>query len=296
VPPPSNKPLFSLVVATLGRTEELGQLFASILDQSVTDIEVIVVDQNPDDRLRPHIENLSRSVACKHIHETGYGVSWARNRGLEAAAGEFVAFPDDDCSYSPRLLSQVADWLRTHPSYGLLAVGSVDDTGTPSGNRWVQSSCDIRPHNVFRTTFCSSLFFSRSAIPTEVRFDQRIGPGSHTPFGCGEETDFVLGLLNQGMRGRFERSMKVVHPRRDMLTSEVSQDRAIGYGRGMGRVLRKHSLHALWAGLVTYDLARYGLVRTQGKRSAAQLCLAHAKGLVSGFTARHSEAVIAEVF
>jgi glycosyltransferase involved in cell wall biosynthesis len=285
VPPPSNKPLFSLVVATLGRTEELGQLFASILDQGVTDIEVIVVDQNPDERLRPHIENLSRSVACKHIHETGHGVSWARNCGLAAAEGAFLAFPDDDCTYSPNLLRQVADWLRANPTYGLLAVGSVDDTGTPSGNRWVQSSCDIRPHNVFRTTFCSSLFFRRNAVPAEVRFDQRIGPGSHTPFGCGEETDFVLGLLNQGMRGRFERSMKVVHPRRDMLTSEVSQDRAIGYGRGMGRVLRKHSLHALWAGLVIYDLARYGLVRTRGRRSAAQLCLAHAKGLVSGFTA-----------
>src|ERR1700724_1806988 len=141
VPPPSSRPLFSLVVATLGRTEELGRLFASILDQGLTDIEVIVVDQNPDDRLCPYIENLSKSVACKHIHETGHGVSWARNRGLEAAAGEFVAFPDDDCSYSPGLLRGVADWLRAHPSYGLLAGGSVDDMGTPSGNRWVQRSC-----------------------------------------------------------------------------------------------------------------------------------------------------------
>jgi hypothetical protein len=70
-----------------------------------------------------------------------------------------------------------------------------------------------------------------------------------------------------------------------MLTSDVSQSRAIGYGRGMGRVLRKHSLHALWAALVTYDLARYGAVRTRGKRGAAQRCLAHVKGLVTGFTA-----------
>jgi glycosyltransferase involved in cell wall biosynthesis len=285
VPPPSNKPLFSLVVATLGRTEELGQLFASIIDQGVTDIEVIVVDQNADERLRPYIENLSRSVACKHIHETGHGLSWARNCGLALVAGTFVAFPDDDCTYSPNLLRQVADWLSANPSYGLLAVGSIDQRGTPSGNRWVQSSCDIRPHNAFRTTFSSSLFFRRSAIGIQARFDESIGAGARTPYGSGEETDFVLGLLHGGMRGRFERSMKIVHPCRDMLTSEVSEGRAIGYGRGMGRVLRKHSLHALWAGLVTYDLARYGLVRTQGKRSAAQLCLAHAKGLVSGFTA-----------
>lgn len=288
MPPPSSRPLFSLVVATVDRTEELGQLFASILDQGLTGIEVIVVDQNPDDRLCSYIEDLSKSVACKHIHENGCGLSWARNRGLEAAAGEFVAFPDDDCSYSPGLLRGVVEWLRANPSYGLLAVGSVDDMGTPSGNRWVQSSCDIRPHNAFRTTFSSSLFFWRSAIPADARFDELIGAGAQTPYGSGEETDFVLHLLNHGLRGRFERSMKIVHPRRDMLTSEISKDRAIGYGRGMGRVLRKHSLHALWAGLVTYDLARYGLVWTQGNRDAAQLCLAHAKGLVSGFTAATS--------
>jgi glycosyltransferase involved in cell wall biosynthesis len=285
---PSSKPLFSLVVATLGRSEEFGQLCASILDQGVTDIEVIVVDQNPDDRLRPHIENLRRTMICKHIHETGHGVSWARNRGLAEATGEFVAFPDDDCSYSTGLLREVAEWFCANPSYGLLAVGSVDDMGEPSGNRWVQSSCDIRPHNAFRTTFCSSLFFRGSAMAPDVRFDERIGPGAGTPFGCGDETDFVLKLLDHGLRGRFERSMKIVHPRRDMLTSDVSRDRAIGYGRGMGHVLRKHSLHGLWAGLVTYDLARYGLVRTRGNRGAAHLCLAHAKGLVSGFIATAS--------
>jgi glycosyltransferase involved in cell wall biosynthesis len=284
VPPQPSKPFFSLVVATIGRTEELGQLFASIRDQGSA-VEVIVVDQNPDDRLRPYVDDLRGSVACKHIHEAGHGVSWARNRGLAEAAGDLVAFPDDDCSYPPGLLSRVADWLRANPSYGLLAVGSVDAMGIPSGNRWVQSSCDIRPHNAFRTTFCSSLFFRRSAMAAHVRFDERIGPGSRTPFGCGDETDFVLNLRHHGLRGRFERGMKIVHPRRDMLTSDVSQDRAIGYGRGMGHVLRKHSLHALWAALVTYDLARYGLVRARGNRGAAQLCLAHAKGLVSGFTA-----------
>ncbi|MDF2434516.1 MAG: hypothetical protein JWP44_4147 [Mucilaginibacter sp.] len=285
MPPLSSRPLFSLVVATVGRTEELRRLFASILDQGLAAIEVIVVDQNPDGRLYPYIADLSTRVVCKHIHETGYGVSWARNRGLEAAAGEFVAFPDDDCSYSPRLLSQVADWLRTHPAYGLLAVGSVDDSGISSGNRWVQSSCNIRRHNAFRTTFCSSLFFRRSAIPAEVRFDLCIGPGPHAPFDSGEETDFVISLLSRGLRGRFERNMKVVHPRRDMLTSHISEDRAIGYGHGMGRVLRKHALHGLWAGLVTYDLARYGLVFAQGRRDAEQRCLGHLKGLVRGFGA-----------
>ena len=45
-------PRFSLIVPTLGRTTEVAELFASIVDQNRRDVELIVVDQNDDDRTR----------------------------------------------------------------------------------------------------------------------------------------------------------------------------------------------------------------------------------------------------
>jgi GT2 family glycosyltransferase len=48
---PSETVEISLVVATLGRTVQLDRLFESLARQDFTDFEVIVVDQNPDDRL-----------------------------------------------------------------------------------------------------------------------------------------------------------------------------------------------------------------------------------------------------
>ena len=44
-------PRFSLIVPTLGRTTEVAKLFASIVDQGREDVEVIVVDQNDDERV-----------------------------------------------------------------------------------------------------------------------------------------------------------------------------------------------------------------------------------------------------
>jgi ATP-dependent exoDNAse (exonuclease V) alpha subunit len=49
-------PRFSLIVPTLGRTTEVAKLFASIVDQNRSDVELIVVDQNGDDRIFPLIE------------------------------------------------------------------------------------------------------------------------------------------------------------------------------------------------------------------------------------------------
>ena len=60
-------PRFSLVVATLGRTTEIAELLASIADQNRSDIELIVVDQNDDDRIVPLVKTLRNRIAVLHL-------------------------------------------------------------------------------------------------------------------------------------------------------------------------------------------------------------------------------------
>jgi glycosyltransferase involved in cell wall biosynthesis len=266
---------FSLVVATCGRTTEVATFLASVLGQRRDDIEVILVDQNADDRLVSAIEEVQGRLTIRHLRTTNQNVSAARNLGLDAAQGEIVAFPDDDCSYPDNLLDGVDQWFKSSPQYSVLAVGAVDDEGIPSGNRWIQPACDITPWNSLRTTFCSSLFLSAVEESRRVRFDSRISRG--------EETDFILRLLDTGLRGRFDRSLCVRHPRRDMMSGTVSRERAVSYGAGMGRLVRRHSLTVLWAALLIYDLARASMVILRGRPGDAVFCFAHATGLFKGF-------------
>lgn len=266
---------FSLIVATLGRTTELADLLASIVDQDRGDVELIIADQNDDDRVLPLLERLPGHLPVRHLHLNEKNVSAARNAGLAISSGEIIAFPDDDCWYPAHLLDRVDEWFRGHSEYSVLAVGALDAAGVPSGNRWIQDACDVSPLNVLRTTFCSSLFVSELARQRGVHFDPMLNRG--------EETDFILRLLATGARGRFDRGLYVYHPRRDMLSGTVSRERAKSYGAGMGRLVRRHSLVALWLGLITYDVARAVLVSARGQFVNAGFCFAHAEGLFRGF-------------
>jgi glycosyltransferase involved in cell wall biosynthesis len=275
-------PSFTLIIPTMGRTTELNSLFESVALQDVDALDCLVIDQNPDDRLGPIIERWGKQLKIRRLRGPA-GASRSRNLGLAHATGDIVAFPDDDCWYSPGLLAEVGGWFAEHPEFGILTVGARDLDGVASGNRWPQDRCEIRPVNAFRTTFCSSIFV-RGDVARAARFDEAIGPGAGTPWSCGDETDYVFKLCSQGVKGYFDRRWYIGHPKRDMLSGEIDSRRAAGYGRGMGHVLRKHSLYLLGAAFVAYDLLRVVLVMAKGDRRAAALCLHHARGLLAGLT------------
>jgi glycosyltransferase involved in cell wall biosynthesis len=252
-------------------------MLQSAAAQRPIDLEVIIVDQNDDDRVAKILAELSLPISTVHLQLTRKSLSLARNVGLEHATGTFVGFPDDDCWYPTELLADVAHWFDEHPKYEILAVGAVDEEGFSSGNRWFQDACDIRPINALRTTFSNGLFLRRAALPESIRFDENLS--------ASEETDYILRLLKVGLRGRFDRSLKVGHPRRDMLSGTVSKERARKYGHGMGQFVRHHSLTMLWLALLGYDLARGSAVLVRGKFTDAGFCFAHARGLFQGFLA-----------
>jgi len=58
---------YSILLATCGRTQELHQFFASLIAQTCRDFQVIVIDQNPDDRLVKELEPYTRQFPLQHL-------------------------------------------------------------------------------------------------------------------------------------------------------------------------------------------------------------------------------------
>ncbi len=277
-------PRFSLIVATKNRVAELARLIGSIDEQTNADYELIIVDQNDDDRLGAVIAGSSRRGRIVHLRSSP-GVSLARNVGIGHASGEILAFPDDDCWYPPGLLEHVSEWFRAHPAYDFLSVNSLDENGNRTGNGWFQSACDISHVNVYRTSIGYAYFVRAEGSMRAVRYDEGIGPGATTPYLGGEDTDYILTGMDAGARGRYEAKWHVLHPLKDIRNASVSRDRVFIYGQGMGHVQRKHGLTWLWAAFLLYDYGRAAIFGLLGRRAPASLWYWHGRGLMQGFLA-----------
>ena len=106
-------PTVSVIIPTYRRPAELERALRSVLDQNFSDIEVIVVDDNPPDSAerRRTEELLGRtSGPLRHLkNDTPLGGAGARNVGIQAAGGQFIAFLDDDDQWLPGKLQKQMD-------------------------------------------------------------------------------------------------------------------------------------------------------------------------------------------
>ena len=96
----------SVIVPVYNSCEYIGTTLDSIINQDFEDFEVIVIDDGSSDNSLEIIEEkLSKSnISHNIVHQDNYGVSCARNRGIELARGEYIVFFDaDDYIHKNRL-------------------------------------------------------------------------------------------------------------------------------------------------------------------------------------------------
>ncbi|MBL6077234.1 glycosyltransferase family 2 protein [Belnapia sp. T18] len=273
---------FSLVVATRGRDAELAALFDSLLDQGRSDVEVIVVDQNADERLAPVIAAYEARLPLLWRRSAIANACHARNLGLGLARGEIVGFPDDDCLYPAGLLDRVAAAFAADPSLGVRTGPAASPEGGLGSGRWRTEAGAIDAANVWTSVIEFNLFLRREVALAMGGFDERLGPG--TPYGSAEGNDLVLRAIRAGHAARYEPGQLVVHP--DKRLTPVAVERAALYGRGLGFVLRRHGVPAgVWLPFLIRPLGGALLGLARGRVLAARYYWATLRGRLAGFTA-----------
>jgi len=107
--------LYSLILPTFGRPDEVENYLESMVLQKQKNFEVIVVDGSPDDILHPVIEKYKAKLDLHYFHERGLKASESRNLGCEKARGDFLVFIDSDCVVPPDYFIKIDSFLKQHP-------------------------------------------------------------------------------------------------------------------------------------------------------------------------------------
>ncbi len=184
-------PLISVIIPVYNRRDVIGRAVESVLAQTCTDCEVLVVDDGSNDDTREFLQQefgqrqSMRVLRC----DANSGVSAARNSGLAVARGEWMAFLDSDDEWKPRKLERQ---LKALNETGLKVCHTEEI--------WVRNGVRVNPHKHHRKyggrIFLQSVplcVMSPSSIVIHRSVFDRIGQFDESLPAC-EDYDFFLRL------------------------------------------------------------------------------------------------------
>jgi len=119
------KPVVSVVIATFNRREKLKRALESVFNQTLKDIEIIVVDNASVDGTEDFVKSIQDQRICYVKHDTNKGGPAARNTGIKKAKADLIALLDDDDEWFPAKLTKQVEKLNENPSHtGLIYAGA----------------------------------------------------------------------------------------------------------------------------------------------------------------------------
>jgi GT2 family glycosyltransferase len=239
--------LITVVLCTRDRPRQLERCLASLAQLDDDDHEILVVDNHD----RPAVDPAAVPPRGRVVHEPRTGLDVARNRGITEAAGDVVAFIDDDCEADPRWL----DGLRC--AFADPAVAIVTGRVRPASlaqpsQRYFESyfsfdrgtlrrrftPWDRRPFYPLWPgplgTGCN-MAMRRPLLEEVGAFDEALDMGSS--IGGGGDLDMFARFLDRGLVAEYTPDALVWHHHRADMTDLTSQ--FLGYGESVGATLLK---------------------------------------------------------
>ena len=165
----------------------------SILEQTYSNLELLIVDDGNPDSYQHHFEELENSDSrIKVLHQNNKGASAARNTGIENASGEYISFVDSDDYVFPDFLDKL--YSKTDGIAELVFSGLVNMNGNTILKKIVQKDCswDLKKEDDFinflyqplQSSPCAKLYSHDIIKKNHLRFD--------TALFCAEDRDFNL--------------------------------------------------------------------------------------------------------
>jgi len=208
-------PEVSVIIPAFRRPGSLKRAIKSVLEQTFQDFEVIVVDDNNPGEIKTQTHEIIQDFNDERLryapHEINKGNAVARNKGINLAKGEYVAFLDDDDFFLPQKLEEhinilgksAEDVILTYSQHYGIDTGNNYKVITPTNNEGRSGYIyEYMLHRYFEKTRYPPILFQIWDALIKKQFIQDMC------FDEGEEDSFLLRLAR---RGKFIFVAKVLH-------------------------------------------------------------------------------------
>lgn len=248
-------PEVSVVIPAYNSAHFLAETIGSVQAQTLTQWEVLVVDDGSTDNTARVMEALQGDPRVRYLPRPHLGVSAARNHGIEAARGEFVAFLDsDDCWPVPEKLQIQVNFLRAHEEAGWIFGEERHVYSEPRGRMVEIRNAHLHPRDSDNPALVSlsiqELCSPNFTVPTSSVMVRRAclasAGGFDTEMDIYEDLDMWIKLSRQFRAGFVPRILVDRRKRRDSLSHDRFKS-----SKNLERVSERYSIHrelaAEWA-------------------------------------------------
>jgi len=274
--------MFSVVIPIHNRAHLVGPLLKSLAAKSFDDFEIVMVDDGSTDDLEAALAALTEP-RLRLIRQANAGGGAARNAGIDAARGRYVAFLDSDDVFLPNKLERMAAAIAATGATMLFSQARVERGDGASG---IKPTRGPHPDEAFedyllvaRQPVQSSTLVVETGLARRVRFDPALRKF--------QDIDFALRLAQMGARLHFVPEVLSIWTDSTVegrVGSRRDPKQAYDWLDRHGHTLGRRAFHGFRANLLSYEIGSVQPFRASYYIGAALLA-----GGVSPRRAAHSQ-------
>lgn len=222
---------YSLIIPVYNRPDEVDELLASLVQQSYTDFEVVVVEDGSTTPCKHVVEKYEHDLNVAYFFKPNSGPGQSRNYGADHSRGEYFIVLDSDCVLPSGYLKAVDDELQREPADAFGGPDRAHDSFTP-----MQKAISYSMTSFFTTGGIRGgkkkmdKFYPRS-FNMGIKADVYRALGGFSKMRFGEDIDFSIRIFKGGYACRLFPQAWVWHKRRTDLKKFFKQVHNSGIAR-----------------------------------------------------------------
>lgn len=214
--------MISVIIPTYNRADRIESSLKSVINQSYTDMEIIVVDDGSKD----HTEDVVKSIGDARIryirYENNRGACYARNIGISEAQGNYIAFHDSDDIWKENKLEQQLEYIINSDADIVLCKIKVNKS---KGKIEYYPELNESGAVAFQTILSGGVgstqtFFAKSEVFKNIRFDEEMPRSQDTEVLIRIAKKYKVHYMNEVLCMKYDQDDSITKNISNMVTAQ----------------------------------------------------------------------------